>query len=42
MWVTTSTFGEVEFVAGQYAGEVPRARPTIALNVRNAVEVPAS
>jgi hypothetical protein len=40
VWVTTSTFGEVQFFIGQSQVEYPGAS-TLALEVRHAVEVPA-
>lgn len=40
VWVTTSTFGQVQFFVGQSQVEYPGAS-TLALEVRHAVEVPA-
>ena len=41
VWVTTSTFGQVEFIEGSTPVKYQGAS-NIALTVRNAVEVPAS
>jgi hypothetical protein len=41
VWATKTTFGQVEFVAGQVPVKYPGAAK-LALEVRNAVEVPAS
>ncbi len=41
VWATKTTFGQVEFVAGQVPVKYPGASK-LALEVRNAVEVPAS
>ena len=41
VWVTTSTFGQVEFIEGSTPVKYPGASD-IALTVRDAVEVPAS
>jgi hypothetical protein len=40
VWVTTSTFGQVEFIVGQSPVKYPSASK-LALEVRDAVEVPA-
>jgi len=40
VWVTKTTFGEVEFLNGQEPVKYPGAAD-LALQVRNAVEVPA-
>jgi hypothetical protein len=40
VWVTTSTFGQVQFVVGQAEVKYPGAE-TLALEVRQAVEVPS-
>jgi hypothetical protein len=41
LWVTTSTFGEVDFVAGQSLAKYTGDAPLVALNVRDAVEIAA-
>jgi hypothetical protein len=41
LWVTSTTFGEVDFVAGQSLTKFTGNASVIALDIRNAVETPA-
>jgi hypothetical protein len=41
LWVTTTTFGEVDFVAGQSLTKFTGNASVIALDIRNAVEIAA-
>ena len=41
LWVTSTTFGEVDFVAGQSLTKFAGDASVIALDIRNAVEIPA-
>jgi hypothetical protein len=40
VWVTPTTFGQVQFIVGQAEVKYPGAA-TVARDVRNAVEIPA-